>query len=148
MVQTYPVDNLLFILKCALEENSNLKQGFLNMEGISDIVDYLVSDNYNEAKYQWLSLCNPFIKITRNQWNAEGTDKNLGTIPLKQYLKRRYTDTCTSERYPSRQNYVNIGYTSEVCLHMPESKVKMQGSELISLVISVWSTGGRGIACK
>ena len=55
MVQTYPADNLLFILKCALEENSNLKQTFLNMDGISDIVDYLISD-YNEAKYRWLSL--------------------------------------------------------------------------------------------
>ena len=83
MVQTCPVDNLLFILKCALEENSNLKQISLNMEGISDIVDYLISDNYNEGKYQWLSLCKPFIKITRNRWNPEGTDKNLGTIPLK-----------------------------------------------------------------
>ena len=55
MVQTYPADNLFFILKCALEENLNLKQTFLNMDGISDIVDYLISD-YNEAKYRWLSL--------------------------------------------------------------------------------------------
>ena len=31
MVQTYPADNLLFILKCALEENSNLKQTFLKV---------------------------------------------------------------------------------------------------------------------
>ena len=82
------------------------------MEGISNIVDYLISDNYNEAKYQWLSLCKPFVKITRNQWNAEGTDKNLETIPLKQYLKRIYI--CTSERCPSRQNDVNIEYTSEI----------------------------------
>ena len=114
MIQTYPVDNLLFILKSELEENSNLKQTFLNMEGISDIVEYLISDNYNEAKYRWLSFCKPFIKITRNQWNAEGTDKNLGTIPLNQYLKRRYIYTCTSERCPSRQNDVNIEYTSEM----------------------------------
>ena len=108
MVQTCPVDNLLFILKYAFEENSNLKQTFLSMEGISDIVDYLISDNYNEAKYQWLSLCKPFVKITRIQWNAEGTDKNLGTIPSKQYLKRIYIYTCTSERCPSQQNDVNI----------------------------------------
>ena len=118
------------------------------MEGISNIVDYLISDNYNEAKYQWLSLCKPFVKITRNQWNAEGTNKNLGTIPLKQYLKRIYTYTCTSERCPSRQNDVNMEYTSEICLHMPESIVKIQGLELISLAISIWSTGGHGIACK
>ena len=150
MVQTCPVDNLLFILKCALLENSNLRQTFLNIEAISDIVDYLISDNYNEAKYQWLSLCKPFIKITRNQWNAEGTDKNLGTIPLKQYLKRRYIYTCTSERCPSRQNDVNIEYTSKMCLLMLESIVKMQGSELISLAILIWSTGGGGhaIACE
>ena len=31
MVQRYPADNLLFILKCALEENSNLKQTFLKV---------------------------------------------------------------------------------------------------------------------
>ena len=89
-----------------------------------------------------------FIKITRNQWNAEGTDKNLGTIPLKQYLKRRYINTCTSERCPSPQNDVNIEYTSEIYLYMPESIVKIQGSEVISLVISIWSTGVHGIACK
>ena len=45
MVQTCTVDNLLFILNCALEKNSNLKQIFLKMEGISDVVDYLISDN-------------------------------------------------------------------------------------------------------
>ena len=137
MVQTCPVDTLLLNLKCALEENSNLKQTFLNMEGISDIVDCLISNNYKEEKYQWLPLCKPFIKITRNQWNAEETGKNLGTIPLKQYLKRRYIYTCTSERCPSRQNDVDIEYTSEVCLHMPESIVKIQVSELISLAISI-----------
>ena len=86
MIQTYPVDNLLFILKSELEENSNLKQKFLNMEGISDIAEYLIRDNYNEAKYRWLSFCKSFIKVTRHQWHAEGTDKNLGTIPLNQYL--------------------------------------------------------------
>ena len=31
---------------------------------------------------------------------------------------------------------------------MPENKIKMQGLELISLAISIWSTGGHGIACK
>ena len=31
---------------------------------------------------------------------------------------------------------------------MPESIVKMQGLELISLAISIRSTGGHGIACK
>ena len=31
---------------------------------------------------------------------------------------------------------------------MPESKVKMQGLELVSLAISIWSTGGHRIACK
>ena len=45
MIQTYPVDNLLFTLKSELEENSNLKQKFLNMEGISDIAEYLIRDN-------------------------------------------------------------------------------------------------------
>ena len=49
---------------------------------------------------------------------------------------------------PSRQNDVNIEYTSEICLHIPESKVKMQGSDLISLAILIWSTGGHAIACK
>ena len=56
MVQTCSVDNLLFILKCALEENSNLKQTFLNMDEISDIVDYLISDKYNKAKCLFVSL--------------------------------------------------------------------------------------------
>ena len=31
---------------------------------------------------------------------------------------------------------------------MPESIVKIQGSELNSLAISIWSTGRHGIACK
>ena len=31
---------------------------------------------------------------------------------------------------------------------MPESKVKMQGLELVSLAISIWSTGGHRIVCK
>ena len=31
---------------------------------------------------------------------------------------------------------------------MPESIVKMQGPELFSLAILIWSTGGHGIACK
>ena len=66
MVQTCPVESLLFILKCTLEENSNLKQIFLNMEGTFDFEDYLISGNYSKRKYQWLSLCKVFIRITRN----------------------------------------------------------------------------------
>ena len=31
---------------------------------------------------------------------------------------------------------------------MPEINVKMQGSQLISLAVSIWSTGGHGIVCK
>ena len=88
------MDNLLVILKIeetfAMEENLSVSKTFLNMEGISYIIDYFISDNQKEAKYQCLSLGKPLMKITRNQWGADGTDKNLVTTPLKQYLKRRY----------------------------------------------------------
>ena len=48
----------------------------------------LLSGNYNEATYSRLMCCKESVKVVKEEVNAEGSEKVLSLIPLKQCFER------------------------------------------------------------
>ena len=133
LVNTCTIDNFTYLLYfhlwlCAcyysihpdlLIEIRNSKVNVLSNFYVTLV--HLISGNYNEAKYGWLMCCKERIRVVSEGIKAEGSDKILSFIPLKQCFKRRYFFTCNSPHGPTKNlNSHPVNFTYNM-LDLPET---------------------------
>lgn len=148
LTNTCPIDNFLFIITCAIHKDQTLITLFNNTPILKTITNYLVTFNYSEAKYAWLTLCENHINKTRRNWNAFGTNKNLVLLPLNPLINRKYTYTCSFNDCRLSKSTTNFGNIKEVTLHLPENSQNVDSSTCFEIAIAAWCTGGHEFTCK
>ena len=82
---------------------------------------HLMSGNNNEAKYCLWICCEERIRVVNEEINAEGSDKILAFVPLKQCFERRYFFTCNSRHCANKLNNHPANFTYNMLLDLPET---------------------------
>ena len=149
LVNTCTIDNFLWLCACHYSIHPDLliqiryaKVGVLSNFYVTLV--HLMSGKYNEAKYSWLMCCEECIRAVNKKTNADGSDKILSFIPLKQYFERRYFFTCNSLHCPTKKlNNRPPNFTYNMLLDIPETTEEMSNQMIIESAISICKAGNR-----
>ena len=121
------------------------------LKRICDIVQLLLTHDFYEAKYNWLTLICGISPNTSGLLNSFGTDKQLIMYHIKTIFQRKYEYTCSSKNCPSREGDVGnqIDIVDDMTLHTPNNVCP--GDNAIVKSIKLWELGtvdAAAISCK
>ena len=117
---------------------------------ISEILQLLLMNNFDVAKYNWLTKVCQLLPNSMNVLDVFGTDKNMVMEPIKEVFRRGYEfSTCSSEMCPLNTIEVKEDHVCDMTLHSPD-KIE-NDTQLIKSSIKEWELGSSSkavISCK
>ena len=84
--------------------------------------------------------CEERIRVVNEEINAEGSDKILAFVPLKQCFERRYFFTCNSRHCANKLNNHPANFTYNMLLDLPGTTEEMSNQMIIESAMSIWKT--------
>ena len=84
--------------------------------------------------------CEERIRVVNEEINAEGSDKILALVPLKQCFERRYFFTCNSPHCANKLNNHPANFIYNMLLDLPGTTEEMSNQMIIESAMSIWKT--------
>ena len=120
------------------------------VQNICNVVQFLLTNDFNSAKFSWLTSICGLSPNSSGLLNSFGTDKQLIIFHIKNIFQRNYNFTCSSENCPSQNHLVNqSGVVEDMTLHEPCSLDRDENA--IAKSIKMWELGtsdAATISCK
>ena len=155
LYNTCTIDNFFQIILMFYSLNINQMQRLYDstdplVRRISEILQLLLMNNFDVAKYNWLTKVCQLLPNSMNVLDVFGTDKNMVMEPIKEVFRRGYEfSTCSSEMCPLNTIEVKEDHVCDMTLHSPD-KIE-NDTQLIKSSIKEWELGSSSkavISCK
>ena len=84
------------------------------LKQIRKVVQLLLADAFNDAKYYWLTEICTFSPDSNNIINSPGTDKDITLHHIRNMLQRQYKYICSLDMCPSKTTDVDFPILSVI----------------------------------